>query len=307
MLGNEASELLLNRLFTVYCAIPSTIDLVVKSKIAMSLQAAKLGEVVGRDELERSFQLNKYTIDWKTINNEKAATVGAATNFRVDIEEELAFDYLLESCKISGIRDDGRPVEYLIKDNQCLSEPLSASQADNKSLTFKMCAFGTTPYSLESMSVSCRVRLCITECRIFTDWAQCDPGYKSEWPSLVTVPLSTSTTSVSTTTATSPASTGTTTTVETKTTPLHLSTTTSTTTSTSTKLTSPESTSTTSTETTTTPKTTQAFTTTTESIEEISHKERISRRVKCRERVLRNPRLKARGRERQLTRCATLP
>ena len=288
-LGNETSGLLLKRLFTVYCAIPSTIDLVVKPKIAVDLQAAKVGEVVGRDELERSFQLNKYTIDWKTINNEKAATVGAATNFRVDRKEEIAFDYLLESCKISGIRDDGRPVEYLIKDNQCLSEPLSATQADEKSLTFKMCAFGTTPYSLESMTVSCRVRLCITQCRISNHWTQCDPGYKSEWPSLVTVPLSPSTSTTSITTSTSKR----------------------TTTSSTTDSTTSTTTSTASSTSTTTSVTTQTVTTTAEPVEEIARKARISRRVKCRDRVLGNLRLKKpkleAQRQRQLDRCAALP
>ena len=227
--------------------------------------------------------------------------VGAVTNFRVDSTLSTAFDYRLDTCRISGLSDDGAPMEYTVKYSSCLSTPLAALQTNSKSLTFNMAAFGTQADALESLFVTCSVRICVDHCEesIFAQSDDCAIGYTRQLPGLFLLPYA----PMSTTTSAST---------------MHVRTS-----SARSEKTSPTKPATTSTSaapvitTTTTSKPTRTFTPLTTQITSVpsttiplenqeSRAARLSRIERCRNRVKANKKLRRQALARQLKRCTKL-
>ena len=174
--------------FSIYCALPDTVNLSNSHRTKVSQKHANLGAVVDRDELGNLFTLNKYTIDWSNINNHQAALVGTMTNFRVDSKLSSTFDYRLESCVWGGSSDKGNPVEYeVLQWNNCLSMPLSANQIDKKSLTFRICSYGTSVTALSSLYLTCTLRICVDHCEAVNK-SSCGKGYAQHRPGLTLLP-----------------------------------------------------------------------------------------------------------------------
>ena len=175
--------------FSIYCALPDRVNLSNRHRTKVSQKHAHLGAVVDRDELGNLFTLNKYTIDWSNINNHQAALVGTVTNFRVDSKLSSTFDYRLEKCVWGGNSDDGKPVEYeVLQRNNCLSVPLSANQIDHKSLTFKICSYGTSPAALSSLYLTCTLRICVDHCEAINALS-CGRGYAQHQPGIMILPF----------------------------------------------------------------------------------------------------------------------